>query len=116
MHEMAIVENVVDIVVKQATKAEAVKVLEVKLKIGEIRDIVESLMEKAFRFIARDTIASDAKLEIEKIPLVVQCNKCGSQSREQISNYATICCKKCGSKTFSMVSGNEFYIENIEIL
>jgi len=116
MHEMALIENVVEIVLKQAKLAEAEKVVCVRLRIGEIRDVVDDLLEKCFRFLARGTIASEARLELTKVPLVVRCEDCGHEAREHILNYASMCCEACGSRRLSMVSGTEFLIEDIEIM
>ncbi|UWG96311.1 hydrogenase maturation nickel metallochaperone HypA [Dehalobacter sp. DCM] len=116
MHEMAITESVVEIVLKHADVAGAKKVVQVRLKIGEIRDIIHDMMEKCFRYIARGTIADEAQLEIIKVPLVVRCTACGQANREYISNYANMTCHHCGSHELELVSGNEFFIEDIKIL
>ncbi len=113
---MALMENVVDVVVDEAKFAHAEKVLLVRLRIGEIRDVIDELLEKCFRFLARNTLAADASLEIEKVPLVVKCTKCGYQYEEHISNYASMCCPKCKDTNLSMISGYEFVIEDIEIV
>jgi len=116
MHEMAITENVVEIVLKHAEAAKAQKVVHVKLKIGELRDIIHDMMEKCFRYIARGTIAGEAELEIIKVPLVVRCAACGQANREYISNYATMKCQHCGSDDLKLLTGNEFFIEDIMIM
>jgi len=116
MHEMAIMETVVDIVVEQAKLADAKKVTGVKLRIGELRDIIDSLMEKCFCFMARNTVADEARLEIEKVPFVIKCNQCSCECHEHISNYASMICKNCKSSDIRMISGNEFFIEEIELI
>ncbi|MEL1133679.1 hydrogenase maturation nickel metallochaperone HypA [Desulfitobacterium sp. THU1] len=116
MHEMAITENVVEIVLKHAELAGAKKVVHVRLKIGEIRDIIHDMMEKCFRYIARGTIADEAELEIIKIPLVVRCVECGKENQDYVGNYADMKCNHCGSNNLELVSGNEFFIEDIGIL
>ena len=116
MHEMQLVENVVDIVLEQAKLADAKKVLYVKLKIGELRDIVDELMEKCFQFLARGTMAEESVLEIEKVPFVVKCSKCGKEKHAMIHDYATMSCDDCGCKSLELVSGREFLIEDMEII
>lgn len=116
MHEMAITESVVEIVLNHAELAGAKKVVHVRLKIGEIRDVIHDMMEKCFRYIARGTIAEEAELEIMKVPLVVRCAGCGQEDREDISNYAEMKCNHCGSTDLELVSGNEFFIEDIKIV
>lgn len=115
MHEMMLVENVVGIVLKQAALAEAAEVVSVRLRIGELRDIVDELMEKCFRFVARGTIAENAGLHIEKVPFVVKCSSCGHEQRENIRNIAALHCEQCSGTEMRLVSGREFFIEDIEI-
>lgn len=116
MHEMAITESIVEIVLSYAKQVDAKKVVEVKLQIGELRDIIDGLMEKCFRFVARDTVADEANLTIDKVPFVVRCNQCGHEAREDIKNYATMKCLKCGSSALKMASGNEFFVDEIKVV
>lgn len=114
MHEMALTENVVEIVLTHAKMANAEKVIQVKLKIGELRDVVDSLIEKCFRYMARGTVAAEAILEITKVPFVVKCGDCGSEYPESIGDCTQ--CRSCGSRNLELVSGKEFLVEEIKIV
>lgn len=118
MHEMVLTENVVDIVLKNAEMAEAEKVVRVHLRIGELRDIVDSLMVKCFQYLARGTVAEYAKLEIEKIPLMIQCRTCGETMHMKLhtGDTGSPVCSACGNSTFHIIQGNEFLVDDIEIL
>lgn len=117
MHEMALVGNIVDIVVKHAQVAEAKEVISVKLRIGELRDIVDDMMEKCFRYVARGTVAENSQLNIEKVPLVICCNECNTTLHLQLhtAQTAKTVCLKCGKSDFKIIQGNELYVEDIEI-
>lgn len=110
-----LVENVVGIVLKQAKLAEAEEIVTVRLRIGELRDVVDELMEKCFRFVARGTAAEHAALHIEKVPFVVKCGKCGHEQREDVRNMPALHCGHCGSTEMQLASGREFFVEEIEI-
>lgn len=118
MHEMALTENIVDIVTRTATMAEAKEVTRVHLQVGALRDIVEHMMTDCFHFLARGTVAENAKLEIERIPLVVQCRQCGEKMQVEIhaGDRETEKCGKCGASSFQIVQGNEFIVDDIEII
>lgn len=118
MHEMALTENVVDIVLRNATMAEAKEVTRVHLQIGELRDIVEKLMTDCFHYIARGTIAENAALEIERIPLIIQCRNCGEKKHLKLhtGDGRTTTCDKCGASNFHIIQGNEFLVDDIEII
>ncbi|MBQ9973131.1 MAG: hydrogenase maturation nickel metallochaperone HypA [Firmicutes bacterium] len=115
MHEMMLVESVAKIVLRQAKLAEAEEVLSVTLQVGEIRDVVDELMEKCFRFISKGTIAENATLNIIKVPFIVKCNNCGTEKKEEMSNLNNLHCDSCGSTDMKLVSGREFFVDDIEI-
>ncbi len=116
IHEMAITRSVVDIVLKHAKICETEKVLTVRLQIGELRDIVDSLMQKCFSYLARDTVAGEAILIIDRIPLTIQCRKCGEVFPANIHQMEETCCPKCQEKQFNMITGQEFFINEIEVI
>ncbi len=118
MHEMALTENVVDIVLRNATMADAKEVTRVHLQIGELRDIVEKLMADCFHYVARGTIAENARLEIERIPLIIQCKNCGEKKHLKLhtGDGRITVCDKCGTSDFHIIQGNEFLVDDIEII
>ena len=76
MHEMSILSNVMDVVLKYAQENNVRKVVSVTLVVGELRDVVDELMESCFQFLCRNTIVKDATLHMEKVPLKAQRNQC----------------------------------------
>lgn len=116
MHEMAITGDILDVVLDYAAKNDAAEVVRVDLRIGELHDIVDDLMEGAFRHLARGTIAKSAHLAIAKVPLRAQCGECHLVFPADIRKPETLCCPDCGCTHLSIFSGKEFLIERIEIL
>lgn len=115
MHEMSILTNVMDVVLKYAKDNNASEVVSVTLVVGELRDVVDELMESCFQFLCRNTIAKDATLHMEKVPLKVQCNQCRLVFPADIKRPETLVCPDCGSKQLHIHSGREFLIKSIEI-
>ena len=76
MHEMSILSNIMDVVLKYAHENNVRKMVSVTLVVGELRDMVDELMESRFQFLCRNTIVKDATLHMEKVPLKAQCNQC----------------------------------------
>lgn len=116
MHEMSILGNVVDVVLDYAQKNNAREVQSVTLVIGDLHDVVDELMESCFRFLARDTIAANAALKLEKVPLKVQCSECLLVFPAKVGNTEALACPDCGCQTLTIRSGKEFYIRDIEIV
>lgn len=115
MHEMSLVRNVVNIVAEEAEAAKAAKVTKVHVVLGEGRDIVVDLFEGLFQFLARGTVAENAKLELHHVPYMVKCNRCGHEFHLVTIDERTWTCPNCGAyKDYKMTSGMEFYISKIE--
>lgn len=116
MHEMSILSNVMDIVVNHAEKNGAHEVKSVTLVVGELRDVVDELMESCFQFLARDTIAENASLIIEKVPLRAQCENCKLIFPASIRQPESLICPDCGGTKLHIHSGKEFLIKSIEAI
>lgn len=116
MHEMSIVSSVVDVVVDYASKNDAKQVRRVTLVVGELHDVVDSLMESCFRSLAKGTVAQEASLALVKVPMRAQCNECLLVYPANLKRAETLVCPDCGSKDFRIHNGNEFIIRDIEIV
>ncbi len=112
MHELSIVANLFDIIKKHAREKNAKKIVLVKLKIGALSGVVPEFVRTAFDIYKKETIASTAKLEIEKVPLKVKCLKCGA---ETIKDDFVFICEQCGSIELKTISGTEMLLEKIEM-
>lgn len=115
MHEMALCTNVVDTVLNVANEASAVSVDKVAMTIGEMRDVVVDMFESFFRYLTRDTIAENAEIEFTVVPFLVQCGQCGSVFHPGAMQKERPCCPECGASEYSLHSGNEFFIESIDV-
>lgn len=116
MHELSLTKNVLCTVIEQAEKNKAKKVIKVCLDVGEMRDVIDELMQKCFRYLAKNTIAERAELEITTIPFQVQCQHCNKVWRmEKKMLNEKLFCPQCRSEHLSPYSGLEFMIRNIVI-
>jgi hydrogenase nickel incorporation protein HypA/HybF len=112
MHELSIVASLFDILNEKAKEQKAKKITKVKLKVGMLSGVVPELLESAFEIYKKDTIASDAKLEIETTSIKAKCKKCGFEfSPEDF----TIICPTCCSYQVKILSGEELLLEKMEL-
>ena len=116
MHEMSIMTSVVDVVVRYANDNGAKQVRSITLVVGELHDVVDSLMERCFQFLARGTVAENASLELKKVPLRAQCTDCLLVYPADLKQRQTLVCPECHSTNFRIHNGNEFLIDSIEIV
>ena len=112
MHELSLAKSVMDLTVGEALKYNASGISVIRLCIGEYSDVVPSYIIDCFKLLSKGTIAEDAKLEFNKIPAKIKCRECLLTSHPSPGEYA---CSVCGSNNVELISGTEFYVENIEI-
>jgi hydrogenase nickel incorporation protein HypA/HybF len=111
MHEMAIIQGMLDIVESEAREHQSPRVEKIKLLIGEFAGVVREALEFAFEVARQGTLAQDAELEIEIVPLRKRCNVCGS---DRISGGFDLLCEKCLSPV-EIVAGREMRIDYIDL-
>jgi len=111
MHEIKIAEELSVIVVDKAREAGLSVVESVNISFGQLVQVVPDIFEFAFREAVRDTVAAEAELNIEIIPLEMKCLSCGADY-----NPAENCssCSKCGALEITVVHGKELFIKSIE--
>ncbi|OHD67175.1 MAG: hydrogenase maturation nickel metallochaperone HypA [Spirochaetes bacterium RBG_16_49_21] len=114
MHELSIMNNILDIVLEHANKNNAQKVVRINLKIGDLSDIIPEWAQTYFDMLSKDTIADGATLAIEKVPVTVKCRSCGNLNTFTNKDWS-FACAKCQSTDIEVIEGREFFITSIEI-
>ena len=115
MHEMTMVRPLVDTVLRQCEGQGVEEVLSVRLSIGELIDVIEQYVPGLFRFLARGTVAENAELAIERVPVTARCNECCNIFPVDVKSRDTWRCPRCGARNYRMFSGREFRIDSIEV-
>ncbi len=116
MHELPVVTQVLDIVLKHAEEEKAKKVISVELVIGKMHDLIPEWIEKYFAFASRGTIAEGTEVVIEQVPIICQCRKCKENFSVQLTSHPQKYCPCCGSDEFDLLTGREFELRKIEII
>lgn len=111
MHELSIVEGILGVVIPRAQEHDVERITLIKLKIGEMSGIVPSCVHEYFKVAARGTIAEGARIDIESIPVTMECRNCGHKGTIKRGMYT---CPSCGSPNFRIVGGNEYFVDSIE--
>lgn len=111
MHELALAEGILDIVLSYADKNNAQKVSEISVLVGEMTEVVPDSLIFCFESVARGTKAEGAKLILKNVPLVGKCMDCGYQAKIEHYNFT---CPKCKSLRMEIISGRELRVESLE--
>ncbi len=112
MHELSVTESILDIALRHAEKAQAHKITALYLVIGQMASIVDDSVEFYWDMIAKNTIAEGARLNFRRIPTEFLCLDCGNRFNPPPGTFA---CPSCNSSHLKIVSGEEFYVEAIDV-
>ena len=113
MHEMGIATEIVKIAISSIPdELKNIQVKKIHLKIGKMSAVVPSSLRFCFAIATKETSLDGAKLEIEEVPVVGQCNKCGNK---WTLNSPTFTCDHCGSKEIDILSGQELEFVSLEV-
>ncbi|MEA2022103.1 MAG: hydrogenase maturation nickel metallochaperone HypA [Candidatus Caldatribacteriota bacterium] len=112
MHETSIAKNLLEIILNKARECKATRITKITLKLGEFAGINQDSLKFAFKNITRETIAKGAILEIIQLPLLGKCRKCEEEFKINKEEFK---CPKCGSLELDIISGEDLYVNNIEI-
>lgn len=111
MHEIRIASDLSSIILEIAGKQNLSKVTAVNLSFGKLIQIVPEIFEFAFRETVRNSIIEDAILNIDIIPVKMQCKQCGKKFQIKENRFA---CNKCRSTDLEIITGKELFIKSIE--
>jgi hydrogenase nickel incorporation protein HypA/HybF len=112
MHELALAQGVLDIVLCTAAGNNAVRVAGVKVIAGELTGTVPEALEMGFAAVAKGTIAENARILIQLVPATAHCRDCSSTTG--IDKYC-FACECCGSHAIEIVTGRELLVESVEV-
>jgi len=112
MHELSIAQSIMDVVLSEAQKAKARRVVKVTLKIGDLAGVVPDSLSFCFELLSKSTIAENATLTIEKVPIRGHCPQC---ENDFVIKDNRFCCDTCGNVHIELTSGRELLVGRLEI-
>jgi len=112
MHELAIAQDILDIVREHVPERRAVALRSVKLRVGGLSGVVPESLEFCFSAIVAETPWQGAHLDIERVPTVLDCNACGERFQTADMIFE---CARCGGSSVRIVSGNDLHIVSFEL-
>ena len=112
MHELGITENIVNIALAKAGEAQASRISQINLVIGEMSGFVADCIQFYFDSLSRDTIAQGAVLHFELVPAQLRCRNCSTVFSPQDAIWS---CPECHGQSVEISKGRELYMESIEV-
>jgi hydrogenase nickel incorporation protein HypA/HybF len=112
MHELAVTENIIEVVTRHARQAGATRVVKIQLVIGELASIVDDCIQFYFDFMTKDTIMQGAILEFQRVPITLRCEVCAHAWPPTDGDWT---CPSCQASRAQVIGGREFSIDHIEV-
>ncbi|MBZ0293110.1 MAG: hydrogenase maturation nickel metallochaperone HypA [Anaerolineae bacterium] len=112
MHELAFTESVLNTALRYAEQADAERITEIHLSIGQLSSFVNDCVSFYWDIISKGTIAEGAQLCFERLPAIFECERCGHQYPLSESELV---CPVCGSAHIQVISGDESKLVSIAV-
>lgn len=112
MHEMSIVQSLIEIIRDEMAKNHARTLKSVRLRVGEMSAIVPDALSFCFEVMTSGTEMEGARLITEVVPVEGICRVCGE--RFKIRDFVFLC-PSCGGTSVETVAGQELTVVEIEV-
>jgi len=113
MHEMAVTESILGIVVRHARRAGARRVVGINLVIGDLTGFIDESIQFYFDFLSRETVAHGAELRFQRVAARVRCPACGTEYEPPRARLWA--CPDCQTPGGQVTAGREFSVASIEV-
>lgn len=112
MHELSVTEGILNSALDEARKCGALRIIRIKLVMGELSGIVPECVQEYFDLLSEGTAAEGAQLDFAVLPAMLCCRGCGNKFRME---HMRLRCPECQSGKVNIIQGKEFYLEALEI-
>lgn len=112
MHELSVTESILEITLRHAKEANAVRVTDVHLVIGQFSSFVGESIQFYWDILSKETICAGAVLHFERVPAKFHCSTC---ARSFVLSGELVACPHCDGVQIELLAGDEFFLRDIEI-
>lgn len=113
MHEMSVMEDIINIIETSSREKSFTRVKKIVLEVGNLSCIEPSALEFCFSVISKNTIAEEALLEIVRIPGRGFCLDC---QNDMVYDFLYASCPRCGNYNIKKLSGDELRVKNLVVI
>jgi hydrogenase nickel incorporation protein HypA/HybF len=111
VHELAIAQNVLDVVLEEGRRHGLARVTSIRLQVGALAAVVPDALTFCFEMVSQQTIAAGARLDIDTIPVAIRCQGCHQVFAMEDHKFV---CPRCQEPAMDLVSGRELLVASIE--
>lgn len=112
MHEVGIMQSVLDLAEREARAAGSAGIREIRLRVGRLTGVVPESLEFAFSVLCKGTLAEKGQLCVEYVPGTFWCGQCSQEFEAE----GFLCeCPGCGTPSFERRRGTEMELISLEV-
>jgi hydrogenase nickel incorporation protein HypA/HybF len=111
MHELSLMEGIIQRAAAALAPYAAVKVNSLTVKTGVLANIMPAAFAFAFEALSAGTVFAGARLITETLPIAARCRDCG---REFTRGKLPLVCPGCGKSEAEIVGGDEVYLVSLD--
>ncbi|WLT40180.1 hydrogenase maturation nickel metallochaperone HypA [Synechocystis sp. B12] len=112
MHEVSLMEQTLAIAIAQAEDHGASKIHRLTLRVGQQSGVVADALRFAFEVVRQNTMAAEARLEIEEIPVTCRCQHCHENFQPEDWIYR---CPHCDQISQTVMDGKQLELASLEL-
>ncbi|ABR74874.1 hydrogenase nickel incorporation protein HypA [Actinobacillus succinogenes] len=112
MHEMALTQNIIEIVEEQCRRNHVNKVTDIWLEIGPLSCVEPDAITFCFDVYSKDTVMENCKIHFIPVPALAYCWHCEKTVKIKTHHDA---CPECGGVHLQKQGGDELRIKEIAV-
>lgn len=112
MHELSLCRNLLEMVLQEAARNQASRVLQVEVELGELQGIAAEQLRYHFDLLKVGTVAAEASLQVAIVPARAACPVCNTQ----FPTTAGFTCPNCSQEDAQLISGLEVRVKSLRIV
>lgn len=111
MHEAALSQGLIAILLAEASRHQVGAIRRVTLKVGQLKAVEPQALAFCFEQFCQGTIAEGAELVIDAVGARARCHACGNDFAVIKFRFQ---CTRCDSRDVGLITGEELYIESFD--
>jgi hydrogenase nickel incorporation protein HypA/HybF len=114
MHELSIAQRLIELAIEHIELYPAARVSRLHVRLGALSCLQPHALRSSFEMAVQGGLLEGAELEIERVPLLVYCDRCNMDVAP--SSLQALKCPHCGLASNAVRAGRELELEWIELI
>ncbi|MEZ4666366.1 MAG: hydrogenase maturation nickel metallochaperone HypA [Anaerolineae bacterium] len=110
MHELSVTQSLLELAQDHARGGQ---ITDLYIVVGQLSSFIDDSVQFYWNVISEGTLAEGSTLHFNRKTAVMECRECQHQYQFNAEQFA---CPNCGSVQIQLISGDEFYLEAIEVV